>query len=53
MFKHILIATDGSEASDHAASLAVNLARMHGARVTALFVVDPDRWPALHSFRGR
>lgn len=41
MFQHILLATDGSAASDHAAQLAVDLARVHGARLTALFVVDP------------
>ena len=41
MFKHILLATDGSVASDHAATLAVSLARTHGAKITALYVVDP------------
>lgn len=41
MFKHILVATDGSPASAHAAALAVSLARAHGARLTALYVVDP------------
>ncbi len=41
MFKHILLGTDGSVASEHAATLAVNLARAHGAKLTALFVVDP------------
>lgn len=41
MFKHILLATDGSPASEHAAGLAVDLARVHGARLTALYVVDP------------
>ena len=41
MFKHILLATDGSDASTHAAALAVDLARNHGARLTALYVVDP------------
>ena len=41
MFKRILLATDGSAASDHAAILAVSLARTHGAKITALYVVDP------------
>ncbi len=41
MFKRILLATDGSEASLHAAQMAISLARHHGAELTALFVVDP------------
>ncbi|TXH90224.1 MAG: universal stress protein [Rhodoferax sp.] len=41
MFKHILLATDGSSASAHAASVAVGLARTHGAKLTALYAVDP------------
>ena len=41
MFKHILLATDGSAASEHAAQLAVELARTHGAKLTALYVIDP------------
>jgi len=41
MFKRILLATDGSPASEHAARLAVDLARTHGAALTALYVVDP------------
>ncbi len=41
MFKHILLATDSSAASEHAATLAVSLARTHGAKLTALYVVDP------------
>ena len=41
MFKHIVIATDGSAASEHAAQLAVGLARTHGARLTSVYVVDP------------
>lgn len=41
MFKHILLATDGSAASGHAARIAVELARTHGARLTSLYVVDP------------
>ena len=41
MFKHILLATDGSAASANAARLAIDLARVQGARLTAVYVVDP------------
>jgi nucleotide-binding universal stress UspA family protein len=41
MFKHILLATDGSPASAHAAKLAVDMARIHGAKLTAVYVMDP------------
>jgi nucleotide-binding universal stress UspA family protein len=41
MFKQILLATDGSAASAHAARLAVELARRHGAALTAVYVIDP------------
>lgn len=41
MFKRILLATDGSAASAHAVALAVRLARGCGARLTAVYVVDP------------
>lgn len=41
MFKHILLATDGSPESEHAARLAVGLAHTHGSRLTALYVADP------------
>jgi nucleotide-binding universal stress UspA family protein len=41
MFKNICIATDGSPASEHAAALAVSLARAHGSRVTSVYVIDP------------
>jgi nucleotide-binding universal stress UspA family protein len=41
MFHHILLATDGSASSEHAAQLAVGLARAHGAKLTALYVADP------------
>jgi nucleotide-binding universal stress UspA family protein len=41
MFKRILFATDGSAASENAARLAVDLAKVHGASLVALYVVDP------------
>ena len=41
MFKHILLATDGSVASENAARIAVDMARTHGARLTSLYAVDP------------
>ncbi len=41
MFKNICIATDGSPASEHAAALAISLARTHGSRVTSVYVIDP------------
>jgi nucleotide-binding universal stress UspA family protein len=41
MFKHILLATDGSTSAEHAAKKALELARVHGAHVTAAYVVDP------------
>ena len=41
MFKSILLATDGSAASEHAAKLAVSMARLNGAVLTALYVSDP------------
>ncbi len=41
MFHHILLATDGSPACDQAARVAIGLARTHGAKLTALYVVDP------------
>jgi len=41
MFKNILLATDGSPASEQAAQLAVSLAQTCGARLTALYVISP------------
>ena len=41
MFKHILLATDGSASAEHAARKALELARIHGAHVTGAYVVDP------------
>ena len=41
MFKNILIPTDGSEQSQEAVRKGVNLAKLHGARVTGIHVI-PD-----------
>lgn len=41
MFAHILIATDGSELSDRAVGHGLALAKVHGARVTAVHVTEP------------
>ena len=41
MFKHILLPSDGSDIAGRAAAFAVNLARVHNAKLTALFVVEP------------
>jgi len=41
MFKHILIATDGSDRSDRAIRLAVDLAKSVGAKVTAIMTTWP------------
>ena len=43
MFKHILLATDGSAASEHAAKIAAGMARTHGARVTAIVMGSHGR----------
>jgi nucleotide-binding universal stress UspA family protein len=41
MFKSILLATDGSAASTNAAPMAGDVARVHGAKLTAVYVSDP------------
>jgi nucleotide-binding universal stress UspA family protein len=41
MFQHVLCATDGSAASEHAALLAIDMASKYGAKLTSLFVIDP------------
>jgi len=41
MFKSILIPTDGSELSQRAVTMAMDLAKVHQARVTAIHVI-PD-----------
>ena len=47
MFKHILIPTDGSKLALKGAKAGVKLASALGARVTALFVVQPY-FPAMY-----
>ena len=49
MFKHILLATDGSSSAEHAAQKAFQLARIHGGQITAAFVVDPYPYVGLGS----
>ena len=41
MFKNILIPTDGSEQSQRAVRMGIELAKLHGARITAIHVI-PD-----------
>lgn len=41
MYKHILVATDGSELSERAIQHAVGLAHALGAKITALTVIKP------------
>lgn len=41
MFKNILIPTDGSEHSQRAVKLGIELAKVHGARITGVHVI-PD-----------
>jgi len=45
VFKHILLATDGSELADKALSHGLQLAKTLGARVTAVTVTEP--WAAV------
>jgi nucleotide-binding universal stress UspA family protein len=43
MYKHILIATDGSELAQKAVEQGLDLAKSLGAKVTAVIVTAP--WP--------
>src|SRR5689334_14716014 len=45
MFKHILVAIDGSELAERAAAQGLQLAKALGARATAVIVTEP--WTAL------
>jgi nucleotide-binding universal stress UspA family protein len=46
MYKHILVPTDGSKLSLKAAKEAARLAQKLGARITALYVIEPYMPPA-------
>jgi nucleotide-binding universal stress UspA family protein len=41
MFKHMLVATDGSQLSEQAVAYAISIAAPVNARVTAVYVVQP------------
>jgi len=41
MFKNILLPTDGSSLSEKATAIAVNFARIHGARIVSVCVAQP------------
>ncbi len=43
MFEKILIATDGSEHSERAARIGIELAKLSGGKVTAIYVADISR----------
>lgn len=47
MFKHILLATDGSDIAQKAGATAIALAQAHAAQLTATFVIDPYPYTAL------
>ena len=47
MFKHIILATDGSPSAQKACETAIALAKVHGAKITAAFVVDPYPYMSL------
>jgi len=41
MFKSILLPTDGSQLSERAAQTAIEFAKLHGASITAVAVIQP------------
>ncbi len=41
MFKKILVPSDGSEQAHRAAETAASLAKVHGAQVVGVYVIDP------------
>jgi nucleotide-binding universal stress UspA family protein len=47
MFKSILLPTDGSDLSDKATATAIEFARLHQSRITAVTVIEPLLMPTL------
>jgi nucleotide-binding universal stress UspA family protein len=43
MFEKILVATDGSEHGEKAAKIAIELAKLSGGTITAIYVADTSR----------
>ena len=41
MYRHILVATDGSKLSDKAVATAIDLAKLSGAKLTAVHATEP------------
>jgi nucleotide-binding universal stress UspA family protein len=52
MFDRVMIATDGSDPSYHAAKLGVEIARVSGGQVVAVYVVDVPRLAQLPGYAG-
>lgn len=50
MMKKIMVATDGSEPGRQAAEVGINLAKLAGAEVTAVYVVDLARLTQLPGY---
>jgi nucleotide-binding universal stress UspA family protein len=44
MYRHILIAIDGSELAEHALTNGLSLAKFMGAKVTVIVVEEPFNW---------
>ncbi len=47
MFKRILVPTDGSDITTHAVDMAIQLAKLHGAQLLTLSVMDPCPYSAV------
>jgi nucleotide-binding universal stress UspA family protein len=52
MFKNIILASDGSPSATKASQTAIDLARVHGAKITAVFVIDPYPYMSLGEDTG-